>query len=97
MRFSVSLVAEGDREVTHDEVLALADEVAELAGIASGIGATSYGAQIVVEAASSDEAVDVALQRFAAAVTRAGLPVWPVTRAETVSEQDDLADLEGDT
>lgn len=94
MRFSVSLVADGDREVTHDEVLALADEVATLEGIASGIGAMSYGAQIVVEAASSDEAVDVALRRFTTAAAQAGLPAWPVTRAETVSEEDDLADLE---
>lgn len=94
MRFSVSLVADGDREVTHDEVLALADEVARLEGIASGIGAMSYGAQIVVEAASSDEAVDVAIRRFTTAATQAGLPDWPVTRAETVSEEDDLADLE---
>lgn len=94
MRFSVSLVADGDREVTHDEVLALADEVATLEGIASGIGAMSYGAQIVVEAASSDEAVDVALRQFTTAAAQAGLPSWPVTRAETVSEEDDLADLE---
>jgi hypothetical protein len=97
MRFSVSLVADGDREMTHDEVLALADEVAVLEGIATGIGSTSYGAQIVVEAASSDEAVDVALRRFASAVAQAGLPAWPVTRAETVSEEDDLADLEDDS
>lgn len=94
MRFSVSLVADGDRAVTHDEVLALADEVATLEGIASGIGAMSYGAQIVVEAASSDEAVDVALRQFTTAAAQAGLPSWPVTRAETVSEEDDLADLE---
>ena len=96
MRFSVSLVAGGDREVTHDEVLALADEVAVLEGIASGIGSMSYGAQIVVEAADSDEAVDLALRRFATAAAQAGLPAWPVTRAETISEEDDLADLEDD-
>ena len=38
--------------------MALADAVAPLDGIASGVGAMSYGAQIVVEADSADEAVD---------------------------------------
>lgn len=94
MRFSVSLVAEGDREVTLDEVVALADEVAPLEGIASGVGACSYGAQIVIDAPNSDDAVDAALEAFTAAAASAGLPAWPVTRAETVSEIDDLADLE---
>ncbi len=94
MRFSVSLVAEGDRTMSLDDVLALADEVAVYEGIASGIGAMSYGAQIVVEAADSDEAVEAAMGHFTAAVERAGLPAWPVTRAETISEIDDLADLE---
>lgn len=93
MRYSVSLVAEGDREVTLDEVVALADAVAGHEGIASGVGDTAYGAQIVVEAATSDVAVDLALSRFAAAVEEAGLPPWPVARAETISEVDDLMEL----
>ncbi len=94
MRFSVSLVAEGDREVSLDEVVALADAVAGHEGIASGVGAFDYGAQIVVDAPDSDRAVELAMEAFAAAVDRAGLPAWPVTRAETISEQDDLEDLE---
>jgi hypothetical protein len=97
MRFSVSLVAEGDREVSLDDVVALADEVAALGGIASGVGAMAYGAQIVVEAAGPDEAVAAAVDEFTAAATRAGLPSWPVTRAETVSESDDFADLEDES
>jgi hypothetical protein len=96
VRYSVSLVAEGDREVTLDEVVALADAVARHEGIASGVGSTSYGAQIVVEAASSDDAVETALATFTSAVEEAGLPTWPVTRAETISEIDDLIDLEED-
>ena len=93
MRYSVSLAAEGDREVTLEEVVALADAVARHEGIASGVGSTSYGAQIVVEAPGSDDAVTSALATFAAAVAEAGLPAWPVTRAETISEVDDLIDL----
>jgi hypothetical protein len=94
VRFSVSLIAEGDREVSLEEVVALADEVAALGGIASGVGAMAYGAQIVVEAADSDTAVDLALGEFTAAAARAALPAWPVTRAESIGEDEDLADLE---
>jgi hypothetical protein len=90
MRFSVSVVAEGDREVSLAEVVELADAVAPLDGIASGAGSLSYGAQIVVDAADSDAAVEAALVAFADAVRRAGLPEWPVTRAETISESDDM-------
>ena len=55
---SVSLVADGDREMTIEEIVELADAVAACNGIASGIGTTSYGAQLVVEARTSDEAVE---------------------------------------
>ena len=36
-RWSVTLYAVGDREVTHDEVVKLADAVAAAGGIATGI------------------------------------------------------------
>ena len=94
MRFSVSLQAEGDREITLEEVVELADAVAGLGGIASGFGTCGYGAQIVVEADNSDAAVDIALAQFAEAVATTSLPDWPVARAETVAEDEDYADLE---
>ena len=94
MRFSVSVVAEGDREIRLDEVVEFADAVAPLEGIASGMGSMSYGAQFVVEADSSDDAVERAIPRFEEAARRAGLPPWPVTRAETISEIDDLEELD---
>lgn len=62
-------------------------------GIASGIGSTRYGAQIVVEAASREEAVQRGRADFAAAAVAAGLPAWPVVRADAVSEAEDA---EGD-
>ena len=86
MRFSVSVVADGDREMTIEEIVDLADAVAAHNGIASGIGTTSYGAQIVVEAGSSDEAAEVAMAEFVAAAKQAGLPAWPVSRVETIGE-----------
>ena len=90
MRFSVSIVAEGDREIELAEIVELADAVAHLGGIASGAGSTSYGAQIVVEAPDSDSAVDLAIPLFIESARRAGMPDWPVTRAETISEDDDM-------
>ncbi|HMK11642.1 MAG TPA: hypothetical protein VK461_08685 [Acidimicrobiales bacterium] len=85
----MSVVADGDREMTIDEIVELADAVASSNGIASGIGSTSYGAQIVVEAASSDEAAELAMAAFVAAAKRAGLPHWPVSRVETIGEEDE--------
>ncbi|MEY4176376.1 MAG: hypothetical protein RI900_3541 [Actinomycetota bacterium] len=90
MKFSVSIVAEGDREIELAEVVELADAVAHMGGIASGAGSTCYGAQIVVDAPDSDQAVDLAIPLFVEAARRAGLPDWPVTRAETISEDDDM-------
>ena len=88
MKWSVSVVADGDREMTIDEIVELADAVAPHDGIASGIGSTSYGAQIVVEAETSDEAAELGMAEFVAAARRAGLPEWPVSRVETIGEDD---------
>ena len=90
MKFSVSILAEGDREIELSEVVELADAVAHLGGIASGAGSASYGAQILVEAPDSDQAVDLAVPLFVEAARRASMPDWRVTRAETISEEDDM-------
>jgi hypothetical protein len=92
----VAIEAEGDRVLTREEVVELADAVATSSGIASGIGTTRYGAQLVVEADSLDEAIERAKAEFAAAAARAGLPRWPVVRVEAGSEADELDDLEID-
>ena len=94
MRWSVSVVAEGDRVVELDEIVALADAVAPFGGIASGVGAMGYGAQLVVDAASADDAVALAVPTFLRAAAEASLPAWPVTRAEAVGEDGDGDDLE---
>ncbi|MBL6925128.1 MAG: hypothetical protein ISR42_07060 [Acidimicrobiia bacterium] len=49
MRWSVSLHAEGDRILSLEEIIALADAVAPMGGIASGMGTMTYGAQVVDE------------------------------------------------
>ncbi|MGI9666962.1 MAG: hypothetical protein ACR2N2_07685 [Acidimicrobiia bacterium] len=94
MRWSISLRADGDRPVEREEVVALADAVAQWEGIASGIGSRSYSAQIVVEAPDSDMAVDRAIEMFTQAAATAGLPSWPVAWAESVGEEDDFEELD---
>lgn len=89
MRWSVGIEAEGDRVMELDEIVELADAVAGAGGIASGIGTNRYGAQLVVEAASRAEALTAGRAAFDAAVQRAGLPTFPVVRAEAVSEAED--------
>jgi hypothetical protein len=91
-RWSVSVVANGDRVLSREEIVELADAVAEHGGIASGIGTTSFGAQLIVRAASSDDAVERAVAAFERAAQRAGMPAWPVSRAEAISEEFDIGD-----
>ena len=85
-------MAEGDRVIALEEVVELADAVAVLSGVASGIGTMTYGAQIVVDAPSADAAVDIAVPLFVRAAEQAGLPAWPVTHADVIGEDNDLED-----
>jgi hypothetical protein len=89
MRWSVGIEAEGHRVLTREEVVELADAVAVSGGIASGIGTSRYGAQLIVEAASREAAIEKAAEEFTAAAARAGLPAAPVVRAEAISEDED--------
>jgi hypothetical protein len=92
VRWSVGVEAESDRVLTREDVVELADAIAASNGIASGIGTSRYGAQLVVEADSREDAIARATERFLAAAATAGLPSGPVTRTEAVSEdEDDLA------
>jgi hypothetical protein len=89
VRWSVGIEAEGDRVLTREEVVELADAVAVSDGIATGIGSNRYGAQLVVRAASRDKAIEQATEEFTAAAARAGLPAAPIVRVEAVSEDED--------
>lgn len=94
MRWSVGIEAEGDRILTREEVVELADAIAESNGIASGIGTSRYGAQLVVEADSRDDAIGTATATFLAAAATAGLPPAPVVRTEAISEAEEEADYQ---
>ena len=66
MKWSVGIEAEADRVLTREQIVELADAVATSSGIATGIGSQRYGAQLLVEAASREQALDQALRRLAA-------------------------------
>ena len=91
MRWSAVVVADGDRVVTREEVVELADAVAAHGGVASGIGTTSYGARLLVEAGAREDAVELARATFVRAAARAGLPPWPIARVEATSEDEEDA------
>jgi hypothetical protein len=91
VRWSVGIEAEGDRAASREEVVELADAVAASSGIATGIGTNRYGAQLVVEAATREEAIEKATGEFTRAAARAGLPAGPVVRADAISEDEDEA------
>ena len=89
VRWSVGIEVEGDRVLSREEIVELADAVAASDGIATGIGTNRYGAQLIVEAASREEAIATATTEFTRAVAQAGLPAGAVVRTEAVSEDED--------
>ena len=94
IRWSVGIEAEGDRIMKVEEVVELADAVASYSGIATGIGTNRYGAQVVVFADDRESAIEKGKERFADAVAKAGLPVFPIVRVEAMSEDEDAAEAE---
>ena len=91
MRWSVGIEIEGDQVLTREQVVDLADAVAPADGIATGIGTSRYGAQLIVEAGSREEAIEKATAEFWRAVRKARLRPGPVVRTEAVSEDEDAA------
>jgi hypothetical protein len=87
--WSVTVVASGDREMAREEIVELADAVAVNSGVASGIGTTSYGARLIVEAPDRDAAVEAGRATFLAAAERARLPSWPITRTRALADGED--------
>jgi hypothetical protein len=90
MRWSVGIEAEGDRVLTREQVVELADAVAASDGIATGIGTARYGAQLVVQAETREQAIAAATEEFIRAAAKAGLPPAPVVRTEAISEDSEL-------
>ena len=89
VRWSVGIEAEGDEVLTREQVVDLADAVAATGGIATGIGTNRYGAQLIVEADSREDAIERATEEFWRAVRKARLRPAPIVRTEAVSEDED--------
>jgi pyruvoyl-dependent arginine decarboxylase (PvlArgDC) len=89
VRWSVGLEAEGESVLTREQVVELADAVAASGGIATGIGTTRYGVQVIVEAVSREEAIEKAAEEFAQAAAKAGLAPAPVVRTEAIGEDEE--------
>jgi hypothetical protein len=90
VRWSVGIQADGGKVLTRQDVVELADAVASCSGIATGIGTTRYGAQLVVAAGSREEAIRKATAEFTRAAARAGLPEGKIVRVEAISEDEDV-------
>jgi hypothetical protein len=91
VKWSVGIEAQGDRVLTREEIVELADAVAASDGIATGIGSSRFGAQLVVDADTRDEAIGKATRAFQLAAAAAGLPAAPVIAAVAISEAEDEA------
>jgi hypothetical protein len=92
VKWSVGIQAEGDRVISREEIVELADAVAPSSGVASGIGTNRDGATLVVEARSRDEAIEMATAEFTRAAATAGLPRFPIVRVEAVGADEDAED-----
>jgi hypothetical protein len=94
VKWSVGIEAEADRVLSREQVVELADAVAASNGIATGIGTTRYGAQLVVDAPTREAAIAQATEEFLRAAATAGLPAAPVVRTEAISEDEDGVGVE---
>lgn len=88
-KWSVGIKTEGDRLIERDEVVELADAVSTYSGIATGIDTMGYGAQIVVEADTREDAISLGTEIFEKAAAVAGLPPFPITHTEAISEDEE--------
>src|ERR1700689_917598 len=92
VRWSVGIEVEAGRVLTREQVVELADAAAPSGGIGSGIGTSRYGARLIVQAGSREEAVAKATEEFTQAAAKAGLPPGPLVRAEAGSEEEEAED-----
>ena len=91
MRWSVGIEADRGTILSQADVVELADAVAASGGIATGVGTSRHGAQLVVAAGTREEAVAKATAEFTRAAATAGLPAGPIVRVEAVSEEADAS------
>lgn len=94
LRWSVGIEVQGDRVLSASDVVELADAVAGYDGIATGVGNTRYGAQLVVAAATRAEAIAKATGLVQAAAQTVGLSPGAIVRTEAISEAEEAEGLD---
>jgi hypothetical protein len=72
-----------------ERIVELADSVAKHDGVASGVGQSLYGAKMIVVADTREEAEAIGKAQLRAAAEEAQLPNWPISRVESVSEDEE--------
>jgi hypothetical protein len=92
VHWSVSAQASGDRELSREEIVELADAVAPAGGVASGIGQTAYGAQLLVEAETRESALERGASIFTAAAGPGGRAPGARSALSARSEDEDEDD-----
>lgn len=90
-RWTVTVFADGDRDVTADELTRLTAAVTPMGGVPTGGEDRGYGLQIAIAAGTRDEAVTIATGALADAARQAGLPPWPVTRSQALGDHEVVA------
>ncbi len=97
--WSVSLVAAGTGPAIgeiDERLVDLAEALEEHAGVVSS-QPLRYGARLSLQAPNAGKAIETATRRFLEAGRRAGLPPWPVVRAEALTETELDVELEAPT
>ena len=79
MKWSVGIEAQGDRVLSREEVVELADAVAASDGIASGIGSKRYGVTLIVQAGSLARSRALVNSSVALAIASARLPACTIS------------------
>ena len=90
MRWSVSVVADGDREMSIEETVEQAVATAAKRVFADREIEASFDLETgnvnLFQVLYVVDKVELAMREFVAAAKRAGLPEWPVSRVETIGE-----------
>ena len=96
--WSVDLVAGGAEPLADaDDALVDLAEALEEHSAAVSSGPDRYGARLSVQASSAAKAIEAATRLFLGAARAAGLPAWPVVRAEAMTEAELEAELTAPT
>lgn len=80
---------------TDDQIDAFVDAMADYSGVVSaGQDSRRYGATFDIDVDELDHTLAAATSVFRSAATSAGLPAWPIVRAEILTLDEQARDLD---